>query len=214
MSEFILYSYFRSSASFRARIALNIKEIEYELKFIHLLKSEQKSDDYKDLNPSGQVPTLIHGDRVIAQSVAIVDYLDSVKEAPRLFAKDDPYKRALQLQACEIINSGIQPLHNLAVLNELGTRANFDQAQKDAWTVHWITNGMLAFEKFISQHCKTFCFGDELSAADCFLVPGFVNLQRFKIDPAPFKNSQRIFNRCMEHKAFQKAHPDAQPDKF
>jgi maleylacetoacetate isomerase len=212
MDNFILYSYFRSSASFRVRIAMNLKAIEHEIKFVHLLKGNQRSSEYRQLNPSAQVPTLLHGGRVLAQSIAIIDYLDSIEIGPKLFAQNDPFRRAVQLQACEIINSGVQPLHNLDVLNELGTRAGWDQTQKDEWTVHWITKGMLAFEELISHHCKKFCFGDEVSAADCFLVPGFVNLQRFKIPESKFPNCDRIFKNCMELEAFQKARPEAQDD--
>ena len=213
MEKFELYSYYRSSASFRVRIALNLKKIAYDLHPVNLIKDggQQKTDEYRKLNPSGQVPTLVHGGNILGQSMAILDYLDLVVPEPRLFSKD-PYQRALQIQACEIINSGIQPLHNLAVLNELGNQAGFDQARKDTWTIHWLTNGMRTFEKFISGHAKEFSFGSQVSAVDCFMIPSFYNVQRYHIDESKFPNCMRISKSCLDLEPFQLAHPNAQPD--
>ncbi len=213
MAKLELYSYYRSSASYRVRIALNLKKISYELHTVNLVKEggEQKSEKYRKLNPSAQVPTLIHGDKVIGQSLAIIDYLDSLFPNPKLFSKD-PYERALQLQACEIINSGVQPLHNLHTLNELGNQAGFDQEKKDAWASYWLKNGMSIFENFIAKYCKEFCFGSNISAVDCFLIPSLYNVQRYHLDELIFPNCMRIAKTCLELEAFKNAHPNAQPD--
>lgn len=213
MQKFELYSYYRSSASFRARIALNLKNVTYAIHPVNLILNggEQKSETYRILNPSAQVPTLVHDGKTLGQSVAIIDYLDLIIPEPALFSKD-PYQRALQLQACEIINSGIQPYHNVAALSELGNQAGFDQAKKDIWTIHWLTNGMRTFEKFISTHAKEFCFGSTVSVVDCFMVPSFYNVQRYHIDESKFPNCMRIAKACLDLEAFQAAHPNSQPD--
>ena len=212
MKEFTLYSYFRSSASYRVRIALNLKGIEFEYKAVHLLNDggEQHKDEYRKLNPSREVPTLIHNGKVLAQSMAIIDYLDRVKPTPRLFP-DDPYQRALVVQACEILNSGAQPVHNLRVLQELGKRFGADQAAKDAWAAHWITYGCETMETMLKPHAGTHCFGNAPSAADCFLVPHLANAKRFKVDLAPYPTLLRI-SAIMNEAAFKKAAPDVQPD--
>ncbi len=213
MQNFELYSYYRSSASYRVRIALNLKGAEYKLNAVNLVKEggEQLSPQYRKLNPSAQVPTLIHGKNTIGQSMAIIDYLDAVIPEPKLISKD-LYTRALQLQACEIINSGVQPLHNLSTLKQLEVQAGFDQEKKDLWLVHWITNGMQTFDNFIDKKAKKFCFGDEVSIVDCFMMPGFFNIQRYQIDESKFPNCMRIAKNCLDLEAFQKAHPNAQPD--
>ena len=212
MKEFTLYSYFRSSASYRVRIALNLKGIEFEYKAVHLLNDggEQHKDEYRKLNPSREVPTLIHNGKVLAQSMAIIDYLDRVKPTPRLFP-EDPYQRALVVQACEILNSGAQPVHNLRVLQELGKRFGADQEAKDAWAAHWITYGCEAMEAMVKPHAGTHCFGNTPSAADCFLVPHLANAKRFKVDLAAFPTLARI-SAIMSEAAFKKAAPDVQPD--
>ncbi len=213
MPNLELYSYYRSTASFRVRIALNLKRVAYDLHTVNLLKGggEQKSESYRKLNPSGQVPTLIHEGKALGQSMAIIDYLDALIPNPILFSKDI-YERALQFQACEIINSGTQPLHNLGTTNELGIQAGFDQDKKDIWIKHWLTNGMRVFEKFISVYCGKFCFGNEPSAVDCFMIPSFYSVQRYSIDESKFPNCMRIAKTCLDLEAFQKAHPNAQPD--
>lgn len=213
MSEFILYSYFRSSASYRVRIALNLKQIPYEYRAVHLLNNggEQHKDEYRKLNPSSQVPTLLHGDRVIGQSMAIIDYLDTVKPEPQLFPKD-PYQRALVIQACEIVNSGAQPLHNLNVLQELGKRFNATDEQKNEWSAHYISRALVALESLLGKHAGNFAFGNQVTAADCFLMPHFANVDRYKVSLASCPTLSRIRASCEKHQAFQKAAPGVQPD--
>lgn len=217
--EFVLYSYFRSSASYRVRIALEIKSIDYEYRTIHLLNNggEQHGADYTKLNPSREVPTLIHNAAassspiVLGQSVAIIDYLDRAVPTPRLFP-ENAHHRALVLQACEIINSGSQPLHNLRVLKKLVDDFKISEDQKTEWTRHWIRYGFEAFEAAVKAHSGKFSFGDSVTAADCFLIPQLANADRFQISTAPYPILEKIRANCEKIPAFVKASPAQQMD--
>lgn len=213
MSEFALYSYFRSSSAFRVRIALSLKGIKYEYRPVHLINNggEQNSPDYKRLNPVGEVPTLIHGNRPISQSIAIIDYLDHVQAEPRLFPVD-PYARARVLQVCEIINSGIQPIQNLKVLQELERRCGFDQKKKTEWASHWIHDGFVGLEKFLEATAGTYCFGHQVTAADIYLVPQVFNAYRFNVPLEGFPVINRVHQACMLLAPFKDAAPEVQPD--
>ena len=212
-NDFVLYSYFRSSASYRVRIALNLKEISYGYKAVHLLNNggEQHTDEYRKLNPSREVPTLVHNGRAIGQSMAIIDYIDRVQPQPRLFP-EDVYQRALVMQACEIVNSGAQPIHNLRVLDLLQKRFGADQPTRDLWAVHWIEYGLKALEAFLKPHAGQHCFGDSPSAADCFVIPHLVNADRFKVELSPYPTLMKIRETTAKMTAFQQAAPDRQPD--
>jgi len=211
MSEFVLYSYYRSSASFRARIALNLKGIQFEYRAIHLLKGAQLQDDYARLNPSKQVPTLIHQGQAIGQSMAIIDYLDSVQPTPRLFPSE-PLRRALVTQACEIINSGVQPFGNTATIAYMRDVLKLDDATRAAWVKHWLTNGHQALEKFLAPHARDFAMGTEVTAADCFVLPHLFSAERFGAPYDDFPTLKRLKQTYMNGDAFKKAMPDQQPD--
>lgn len=213
MSEFALYSYFRSSASYRVRIALNLKSIPYEYKAVHLLNQggEQHQEAYRQLNPSHQVPTLVHQGRAIGQSMAIIEYLDQLKPMPRLFPAD-AYQRALVIQACEIINSGIQPLHNLNVLQELEKQFGANQTKKNEWSAHWLEHGLSTLEAFIAPHAGQYCFGNAVSAADCFIVPHFHSCSRYGVSLTPYPTLTRIAASCKDLAPFKQAAPEVQPD--
>lgn len=214
MSEFVLYSYFRSSASYRARIALHLKRIEFEYRAVHLLNNggEQRSVEYQKLNPSQQVPTLVHNGRAIGQSMAILEYLDQVRPDVAQLFPDEAYERALVVQACEIVNSGIQPLHNLSVLQLLEKRFGADEAQKNEWTRHWLESGLEALETFLKPHADDYCFGNEVTAADCFLIPNLANADRFEVSLEKFRTLSRIRGNCEGLDGFRKASPKLQPD--
>jgi len=213
MSEFVLYSYFRSSASYRVRIALNLKKLSYEYKAVHLLKNggEQHDPEYRKLNSIAQVPTLIHNGRPIAQSMAIIEYLDLLFPQPALFPRD-PYQRAQVIQACEIVNSGVQPLHNSSILQKLGTEFKADEAAKNAWTAFYIRQGLEALELFLKPLAAEFSFGKTVSAADCFMMPNFANAERFNVPLRDYPTLFRIHATCSELDAFKKAGPKVQPD--
>ena len=217
MKEFALYSYFRSSASYRVRIALGLKGIDYEYRAVHLLNDggEQLQTDYAALNPSREVPTLVHRkdgkEILIGQSVAIVDYLDRVAPSPLLFPQD-AVQRAKVLQVCEVINSGIQPLHNLRVLKTLTAKFGANEEQKNEWTRHWLQYGLETLEQLISPTAKTFSFGEEPGAADCFLIPNLANADRFQVDLAAFPTLLRVRENCEKLPAFIQASPTKVPD--
>ncbi|MEK7356237.1 MAG: maleylacetoacetate isomerase, partial [Bdellovibrionota bacterium] len=208
-----LYSYFRSSASYRVRIALNVKNIAFDYRPVHLLNNggEQHTDEYRKVNPSREVPTLVHNGKPLGQSVAIIDYLDHVKPEPRLFPEDH-YERALVLQACEIVNSGVQPLHNLRVLDLLQKRFGTDQAARDAWAGHWIEYGLKSLETFLAPRAGSYCFGERITAADCFLMPHIANAERFKVSLDPYPTLSRLRTIASKTEAIVRASPDAQPD--
>jgi len=211
--DLILYSYYRSSASFRARIGLQLKELEFETKPVHLLEDggRQHAEDYKDMNPMSQLPTLVHKGQVLSQSLPILMYLDDTFEGPHLFPKDT-FSKAKVLQICEIINSGIQPLQNLSVLQVLERDYQFDSEMKKSWIQYWVKRGFTALERTLEQTSGAFCFGDEVTAADICLVPQVFSGQRFGVEPTEYSNISRINQACLSLSAFQKASPENQPD--
>ncbi len=213
MADFILYSYFRSSASHRVRIALNLKVLKYEYRAVHLVKDggEQYKPEYKKLNPISQVPCLIHNNRPISQSMAIIDYLDHVAGEPRLFP-NEPYERALTIQLCELINSGIQPLQNTAVVGELEKALGASAEQKKSWIQYWIKRGLDGLEETLVKTAGDFCIGNHVTAADCFLVPQLFSARRFEVDLTPYKNIRNIEEHTKTIEAFQLAEPSRQPD--
>lgn len=209
-----LYAYFRSSASYRARIALNLKGVPYEILPIHLLKDggEQRTPEYKRLNPMAQVPALVFPDgRVISQSTAILEYLEERYPKPALMPQD-PWERAKVREIAQLINSGIQPLQNIGVTQELtrlygaGERAVFE------WNAHWIRKGFDGLEPLLRTTAGSYCVGSQLSLAECFLIPQVFNARRFEIDLSRYPTIARIDALCRTQKAFQDAAPEKQPD--
>ena len=211
MSDLILYTYFRSSASFRVRIALHWKQLPCTFRFIDLTKGEQREESYLKQNPSGEVPCLFHGKRVLSQSMVIMDYLEKeFQESPKLFPKSlDRYFLCREL--CERINSGIQPLQNLKVRQYLkGLELSKDLQL--SWNQHWIKEGLTSIERKLELHNFKYCADDTPSAADMFLVPQVVTALRFEVSMEAYPKIRNIFNECMKQEAFIKAHPKQQPD--
>ena len=212
MRHLTLYSYYRSSCSYRVRIALYCKEIDFNYKAIHLLQNggEQFRDDFKNKNPFSQVPCLQDGDFFLSQSLPIILYLEELKSSPLLLPKDQIQKARI-LSFCEMINSGIQPLQNLSVLKYLEKELKSDQKK---WAGYWIEKGLKSCSDFLESHAEKFCFGNTLSLADCFLIPQIYSAERFKVDIKKFPVLAKINSHCLQIPAFQKAHPKNQPDTF
>lgn len=210
-----LYSYFRSSASFRVRIALGLKGLPYEYVPVHLLRDggQQFAESYRALNADALVPTLVDGEHALAQSMAIIEYLDETHPEPALLpgsALDRAYIRALaQGIACEI-----HPVNNLRVLKYLKHTLGVSDEAKEAWYRHWIELGFTSLEATLAREGKAgrFCFGDTPTLADICLVPQVFNAQRFQVELEPYPTISRVFDACMEMPAFQQAAPKAQPD--
>lgn len=210
-----LYSYFRSSAAYRVRIALELKGLDYRISPVHLLRDggEQHSDSYKQLNPTELVPTFVDDDgTVINQSMAIIEYLDekytNTPLLPDLFA-DRARVRGIALQiACDI-----HPVNNLRILQYLARDLAIEKSQRDNWYRHWVIKGFSALEQQLqSAETGDFCHGDQPGLADCFLVPQVFNANRFEVDMGQYPAISRIVANCEGLSAFQNAHPDAQPD--
>lgn len=223
MSKLTLYNYFRSSTSFRVRIALELKKLEYTYQTVHLLNhgGEQNLPFYRQLNPMGGVPTLVHElptetgqteTRQIGQSIAIIEYLDDTfPQSYQLFPKE-AYLKALVKQFCENINADTHAYGNLRTLQYLEKHFHVNEEQKMQWIHHWTLSGLEACEKMLNLHSGLFCFGDQITAADAFLIPQIVTAQRFKVPLDAFTKMNQIFNHCMNLESFQKAHPFRQID--
>lgn len=213
MASLTLYNYFRSSTSYRVRLALHYKNLSFEYKPVHLLNNggEQHQAEYKALNPMGEVPTLIHDKKALGQSMAIIEYLDEVFPQNPLYPKD-AFKKAQVRQFCENINSFMHPLSNLKVLQYLEKNHQYDQAQKENWISIWLTKGFAALESVLEKESGTYCFGNQITAADMFLVPQVFSAKRFNVSLEAFPLCQKINNECEKLEAFKKAHPLRQPD--
>lgn len=209
-----LYGYWRSSSSWRVRIALAYKELDVEQAPVHLVRDggEQHSDWFRTLNPAEQVPVLEveddHGTpHRIGQSLAILAFLEERHPVPPLLP-DDPFERARARQLAELVNSGIQPLQNLAVIQKLEA---MEQDAK-AWCRDFIERGLDAYEEILTESAGAYSVGDSPSWADACLVPQLYNARRFDLDLEAFPRILRVEEACMELDAFRNTHPDRQPD--
>jgi maleylacetoacetate isomerase len=209
-----LYSYFRSSAAYRVRIALALKNLDFSVVPVHLLRhgGEQHSDAYLRRNPEGLVPLLVDGDAPLTQSLAIIEYLDETHGQPGLLPVD-PLARARVRALSLHIACDIHPLNNLRVLRYLAHDLHVEKPARDDWYRHWIQLGFKAVEARLREsETGLYCHGDSPTMADCCLVPQVYNARRFDIDFTPFPAIARIAAQCDTLPAFRAAHPDAQPD--
>lgn len=211
-----LYSYWRSSAAYRVRIGLNLKGLPYEIVPIHLLRDggQQRTAEFRQVNPQGLVPVLQHGNRQLRQSLAILEYLDETwPERPLLpaTARSRQRVRAIAMAiACDV-----HPLNNLRVLQYFEHEWNVPQPERDAWVRHWIVDGFAAVEAMLRDHLATgaYCDGESPTIADCCLIPQVYNARRFGVDIAQFPTIARIEAACLKLPAFDLARPEMQPDR-
>ncbi|ELU01132.1 hypothetical protein CAPTEDRAFT_17982 [Capitella teleta] len=208
----ILYSYFRSSASWRVRIALAIKGIDYEYRAVNLIKDggQQRTSEYKERNPMAQVPALVIDGVTLTQSLAIIEYIEETRPENPIHPKD-PVARAQARKLAEIINSGIQPIQNLSVLQHVEKLTSRPESKAE-WGHFFINKGFVALEKEIAQTAGKYSVGDTVTIADLCLVPQVYNANRFKVDLDAFPTIKRVAAALAELDAFKKADPVAQPD--
>ena len=208
-----LYGYFRSSASYRVRIALNMKGLDYEQASIHLAKGRQYTPEFSQISPQNLVPVLEHDGQRLYQSPAIIQYLDEKFPQPALLPKDAPGRNRARSLAL-ICVCEIHPLNNTRVLAYLTDTLKLTDEQKSAWYRHWVTVGFTALEKRLAAEKETgqFCHGDTPGFADIALVPQVANANRFKVDLGPFPIIRRINESCLALEPFKRAMPQNQPD--
>lgn len=207
-----LYSYWRSTTSYRVRIALNLKGIEYETRAIDLVAGEQRSVAYSALNPVQGVPTLVLDDgTVLTQSLAILDYLDHLQPTPALLPAD-PLKRAKVLAAAHTIAMDIHPVNNLKVVGRLKAEHGASQEDGIAWMKHWMTQGFSAYQGLLTESKSRFSFGDTLDLADICLIAQLYNARRWGVDMGDFERLLQIEAEAMSLDAVRRAMPEAQPD--
>lgn len=209
-----LYSYFRSSAAYRVRIALGLKELEYGMVPVHLVRDggEQHADAYRQLNPAGLVPTLADSSVTLTQSLAIIEYLDEAY-APAILLPLQPAARARVRSLALQVACDIHPINNLRVLQYLDSALQVERRLREKWYRHWVELGFRALEAQLqSRETGRFCHGDVPSMADCCLIPQVYNAHRFNVDMTPFPTIQRIDAACASLAAFKAAKPEAQAD--
>jgi maleylacetoacetate isomerase/maleylpyruvate isomerase len=208
-----LYTYFRSSAAFRVRIALNLKGLAYEPRFVHLAKGEHRKPEFAQVNAQALLPALELDDGArLNQSLAIIEYLEEKHPRPALLPRD-ALGRARVRSLSYLIASEIHPVNNLRVLQHLKRALGQNEDQVNAWYRHWIADGLAKLEAELARPgTGRFSHGDEAGMADCCLVPQIFNAKRYNCDLAPYPTTMRVFEQCMKLEAFDRAQPSKQPD--
>jgi maleylacetoacetate isomerase len=208
-----LYTYFRSSAAFRVRIALNLKGLAYEALYVHLAKGEHRRPEYAGKYPQGLLPTLLTDDHALSQSLAIIEYLDETHPQPPLLPREAAARARVRslalLVACEI-----HPLNNLRTLQYLKRALGQSEEQVATWYRHWIGDGLSKLEAELAGSKATgrFSHGDSPTMADCCLVPQIFNAKRYEAELSAYPAVMRVFDECMKLAAFDRAQPAKQPD--
>ena len=209
-AQLTLHGFFNSSASFRVRIALELKGLKWRHAGVNLRKGEQDAKEFRELNPSGLVPTLEANGQRLSQSLAIIDLLDRLEPEPTLLPASSPQRERV-LEIASVIAADIHPVNNLRVLKYLSTTLAATEAQKAAWYSHWIDEGFRGLEALLPDH-DGWCVGSSPTLADCCLVPQVANAERMAVDLGAYPRIRRIARYCNAHPAFQRAAPRAQPD--
>jgi len=206
-----LYNYFRSSASYRVRIALALKGLGYDYKSVHIAKNEQFTESYAAVSASRLVPLLRDGEHTLTQSLAIIEYLDETHPEPPLLP-EAPHARARVRALALDIACEIHPLNNLRVLRYLVRDLKVADADKDRWYRHWVETGLEVVERQLAAQPARYCHGDAPTLADCCLVPQIFNAQRFKCRTEHVPHVMRVFEACMALPAFARTQPSECPD--
>lgn len=210
-----LYTYYRSSAAYRVRIALNLKELDYEPVPKHFLRDggEHRKPDFLEVNPQGLIPVLDDGGVVVSQSLAIIEYLEETRPGIPLLPVA-PADRAQVRAMAQLIACDIHPLNNLRVLQYIRTTLHQDEVSLSHWYHHWIAEGFTALEKLVRRHGEPgrACFGRQVSMADVFLVPQVYNARRFDVDLTPYPALLAVTEHLESQPAFVRAAPENQPD--
>ena len=207
-----LYSYYRSSAAYRVRIALNLKGLPYDYVAVNLLHSEQKSEEYMARNPQGLLPALeLEGGEVLAQSVAILEWLEESVPEPALLPSD-PLPRARVRSLVNNIVCDIHPLNNLSIMNYLRKELGASDEGVHRWYCNWVDRGFSAIEQNLADNMGDCCFGDQPTLADVCLIPQVYNAYRFKVPMESYPNIRQVVQHCNSLEAFANATPEAQPD--
>lgn len=208
-----LYGYWRSSAAYRVRIALNLKGLAATQHTVNLRIGEHRGEAYRRLNPQARVPVLVDGEHTFTQSIAILEYLEECHPEPPLLPKA-PQERARVRALVQLVASDMHPVNNLGVLQYLVKELGASEEQKLAWYRHWIAEGFAALEAMLAKdpHTGRYCHGDVPGMADLCLVPQVYNARRFECDLSAYPTIVRIDAACSELEAFRKAAPEAQPD--
>lgn len=210
-----LYTYFRSTAAYRVRIALNLKKVEADQKVVNLVKDggQQHAPSYRRLNPQGRVPTLVDGGMPIMQSQAIIEYLEELHPNPPLLP-EDLKDRAWIRSIVDLVACDIHPLNNLSVLQYLQKEMGADEEAKMKWYRHWIAEGFSALEEMLANDARvgSYCYGNKVTMADIFIVAQVYNANRFECDMSSYPVISEINENCLKLDAFKQAAPEAQPD--
>ena len=211
MSELLLHGYWRSSAAYRVRIALNLKGVHYAQISHDLRKGDQRADEYLSVAPHGLVPALVAGDETLIESPAILEWIEARWPQPPLLPTSASEAATVRAMAA-IIGCDIHPVNNLRILKALREQFGATDEQVNAWVQRWISEGFSALETLVARHGGTFAFGDHPTLADCYLVPQIYNARRFSVDLAPFPHLAAAAAAADRLDAFCAARPEAQPD--
>lgn len=206
----ILHGYWRSGTSYRTRLALNLKGLDYRQAPIDLRTGAQKSGAYLALNPQGLVPALEVDGQVLTQSPAILEWLEETHPEPALLPRDAAGRAVVRAMSA-LIGCDVHPLNNLRVLKAIKA-LGADQDASDQWARQWIAEGFAALEALVARHGQGWCYGDQPTLADCYLIPQIYSAKRFNTDLTPYPHLLAIDEKAQAHPAFQAAHPDQQPD--
>jgi len=214
-ADLLLYDYWRSTAAYRVRIALQLKGLAYEQRSVHLVRDggEQRQPVYAALNPQQLVPTLVHGESVLTQSLAIIEYLDETWPQPALLPVE-PLRRAQVRTLAQVIACDLHPLNNLRVLQYLSDELAVSDTAKSTWYAHWMTQGLRTVEALLTRYGRAaaFCDGEQPGLADCCLAAQIYNARRFQCEWTCYPLIRQIIASCDAHPAFQRAAPEQQPD--